>query len=91
MLERSFFGHLEQCHGGLIGFVPEQVEVFNGAMFFYLLLIYAPQAARRLEKGVWKPSKVRTFLYRWIGIQMSLSIYSTMCAIAIFRQLSAAP
>jgi hypothetical protein len=29
MLERSFFGHLEQYNGGSVGFVPEQVEVFN--------------------------------------------------------------
>jgi hypothetical protein len=64
--------------------VWQLVSAINGAIFFYLSLIYAPKAARRLEKGIWKPSDVRTYLNRWIGLQMLLAIYSTMCAVAIF-------
>lgn len=56
----------------------------NGALFLYLTWLYAPQAARRLERGVWTPAEVRTYLDRLIGLQMVLSVYSVMCAIAIF-------
>lgn len=64
--------------------VWQLVSAVNGALFLYLSWIYAPQAARRLEKGVWKTSDVKTYLNRWIGVQMVLSIYSVMCAVAIF-------
>jgi hypothetical protein len=56
----------------------------NGVLVLYLSWIYAPQAARRLERGIWQPSEVRTYLNRWIGVQMVLSIYSVICAVALF-------
>jgi hypothetical protein len=59
-------------------------SAINGAMFLYLSWIYAQRAARRLELGIWKPADVRAYVNKWVGVQMVLSIYSIMCAVAIF-------
>ena len=45
--------------------VWQLVSAVNGALFFYLSILYAQQAARRLKRGIWQPSDVRTYLNRW--------------------------
>jgi hypothetical protein len=60
------------------------VSMVNGLLFLYLSWFFAPKAANRLDRGIWKPADVRAYLNGWIGVQMVLSVYSVMCAVTIF-------
>lgn len=82
----GYFGVLSEFY------IPPTVKMWqvasaaNGVLFIYLYLVYAPRAAERLEEGVWRAKDVKFHLDCVVGIQMVLSVYSTVCGLAILAQ-----